>query len=488
MKKGLCLLMVCLFMMTTVFVSCDQGEVQDETTGSATTQSDVSDVTESQTTEPGTTEPGTTVPDTSEPGTTEPETTEPGTTLPETTAPDTIEPGTSDPGTDTPTPVYSEGLKFESNGDGTCVLTGKGTCTDVNIVIPPISPDGDRVTSIGEGAFGATGLMSIEIPDSVTSIGDYAFSDCHRLTSIMIPHSVTNIGEAALGACFNLTSIIVDPENNEFYSKDNCIIKTLSNMLILGCQTSIIPDCVTSIGKYAFGACINLRSIKIPDSVRNIDDYAFWYCTGLTSIEMPKNLISIGDYAFEDCINLTSFTMCDGVTSIGEGAFGATGLMSIEIPDSVTIIGKSAFYGCEDLTSITIPDSVTSIGERAFVYCTGMTSITVAEGNPTYYSENNCIIEKESNALVAGCKNSVIVIPEGVKSVGEYAFEGCTGLTSIMIPDSVTSIGKCAFWAAGLTDVYYTGTEQEWAAISIKDGNEDLLYGTTIHYNYVPEE
>ena len=307
----------------------------------------------------------------------------------------------------------------------------------------------DSVTRIGDSAFyGCTGLTSVTIPDSVTSIGDYAFCNCTGLTSVTIPDSVTNIGGSAFTGCTGLTSIT-------------------------------IPDSVTSIVDYAFYGCTGLTSVTIPDSVTWIGDHAFWGCTGLTSITIPDSVTSIGGNAFSDCTGLSSITIPDSVMSIGNWAFnGCTGLSSItvssgnkkydsrnncngivetatntlisgckntDIPDSVTSIGGSAFAGCTGLTSITIPDSVTSIGSYAFCDCTGLASITVSGGNKKYDSRNNCngIIETATNTLISGCKNTDI--PDSVTSIGEGAFRGCTGLTSITIPDSVTDIGVSAF-------------------------------------------
>ena len=264
-----------------------------------------------------------------------------------------------------------------------------------------------RVTSIGDFAFtGCTDLILLTIPESVTSIGESAFEDCTGLTSIIIPGSVMSIGEGALWSCTSLSSITVDENNLVYHSINDCLIETATGTLIFGCQSSVIPDSVTSIGDSAFTLCSGLTSITIPNSVTNIGAFAFDCCTGLTSIIIP-----------------------DSVTSIGEGAFAGSGLTNITIPDSIMSISDWAFYECKDLTSITIPDSVTSIGSRAFY--------------------------------------------------------GCTGLTSVTIPDSVTSIGSSAFYnCTGLTDVYYAGTEEEWAAIVIEDSN-DCLTEATIHYGEV---
>ena len=254
---------------------------------------------------------------------------------------------------------YSEGLEFTSNDDGTCYVMGISGFTDTNIEIPFTSPDGDRVTSIGEGAFyHCTGLTSIVIPDSVTSIGLGAFVGCTGLTSIVIPDSVTSIGEGAFVGCTGLTSITVDEDNTSYQSIDGNLYSKDGKTLI----------------QYAIGK--KNTSFTIPDSVTSIGDWAFSGCTGLTSIVIGDSVTSIGRGAFDGCTGLTSIVIPDSVTSIGRGAFdGCTGLTSIVIPDRVTSIGEYAFDDCTGLTSIEIPDSVTSIGEFAFLGCTGLTDV-----------------------------------------------------------------------------------------------------------------
>ena len=222
----------------------------------------------------------------------------------------------------------------------------------------------DSVTSIGEYAFSyCTSLTSITIPDSVTSIGRSAFSSCTSLTR----DSVTSIGEYAFSSCTSLTSIT-------------------------------IPDSVTSIGRSAFSSCTSLTSITIPDSVTSIGEYAFNYCTSLTNITIPDSVTSIGGAAFYHCESLTSITIPDSVTSIGGSAFcGCRSLTSITIPDSVTSIGYGTFYNCYSLTSITIPDSVTSIGNDVFYRCTSLTDV--------YYSGN----EEDWNSIFIGSKNTYLI-------------------------------------------------------------------------------
>ena len=190
-----------------------------------------------------------------------------------------------------------------------------------------------------------------------------------------------------------------------------------------------------------FGTYTYSGSVTIPEQV-TYDDITY-------------NVTSIGFSAFSYSNNLTSVTIPNSVTSIGNDAFsGCTGLTSINIPNSVISIGDFAFTDCTGLTTLTIPGSVTSIGSAAFIFCSSLASICVENGNPNYDSRDNCnaIIETATEAMIAGCKNTVI--PNSVTSIGYSAFYGCTGLTSVDIPNSVTSIGDYAFGGCtGLTSV-----------------------------------
>ena len=159
---------------------------------------------------------------------------------------------------------------------------------------------------------------SINIPESitckgssysVTSIGNYAFSDCTGLTSVTIPNSVKSIGNYAFLYCTGLTSIVVDKGNVNYDSRDNCnaIIETATNTLITGCNSTIIPNSVTSIGSFAFYGS-GLTSVTIPNSVTSIGEDAFGYCSGLTSVTIGNLVTSIGEYAFYNCSGLKVLT------------------------------------------------------------------------------------------------------------------------------------------------------------------------------------
>ena len=313
----------------------------------------------------------------------------------------------------------------------------------------------NSVTSIGGEAFKeCSGLTNITIPNSVTNIGYGAFSQCRELTNITIPNSVTKIGLDAFSNCTGLMSMVVEEGNNTYDSRENCnaIIHTKNNELIFGCQSTVIPNSVTSIGTSAFWGCTGLTNITIPESVTSIEEFAFCGCSSLTSIVIDKSVTFIGIKAFVDCwnlktvINLSEMAISKGSESNGKVAYYATEVINadgqvgnffftttqgthsliyylknkddkeIVLPDNYKgenyEIGNDVFSGYTGLTNITIPNSVTEIGLDAFKGCSSLTSIS---------------------------------IPNSVTSIGYRAFSGCSGLTSIIIGNSVTSIGNYAF-------------------------------------------
>ena len=334
--------------------------------------------------------------------------------------------------------------------DDNVMTIGRGAFKDCNSLTKIVIPD--SVTTIGEEAFcGCKSLTNIKvsinnanykdidgnlytkdgktlvqyaigktatsftIPDSVTTIGDYAFSDCYNLTNVTIDDNATTIGWGAFEGCVSLTSVV-------------------------------IGDSVTTIGYSAFRGC-GLTEIVIPDSVTTIRDYAFSSCRSLTNIIVSTNNTryeSIGGnlYTKDGKIlvqyaigkTATSFTIPDSVTEIGYDAFAyCTSLTSVAIGDGVTTIGDWAFSGCDDLTSVVMGDGVTTIGDWAFVNCNSLKRI---------------------------------VIPNSVITIGWSAFEGCDSLTSVIIGDSVTTIESCAFKdCSSLTSIKFNGTVREWNKI-----------------------
>ena len=268
--------------------------------------------------------------------------------------------------------VYCDRLsEFKGN-----FASDNGRCLIVSGILAAFAPAGIKeytiptsVTKIGVGVFyGCDNLKNITIPKSVTNILPYAFDgytgslvvNCNipaaesglegafyggDFTSVTIGNSVTTIGDYAFSYCRSLTSVT-------------------------------IGDSVTTIGNDAFYDCSSLTSVTIGDSVTTIGESAFWECSSLTSVTIPDSVTTIGDDAFRNCSSLTSVTIGDSVTTIGEWAFaGCSSLTSVTIPDRVTTIGEDAFYLCSSLTSVTIGDSVTTIGGGAFYNCSSLTSV-----------------------------------------------------------------------------------------------------------------
>ena len=393
---------------------------------------------------------------------------------------------------------------------GNTVYDSRGNCNAIietasntlisgckNTVVP------NTVTTIGSYAFnGCTSLTSITIPSSVTSIGSYAFDRCTSLTSITIPSSVTTIGGAAFAYCSALANIVVEAGNTVYDSRDNCnaIIEMATNTLITGCQSTIIPSTVTSIGESAFYGHTGLTSIAIPNSVTTIDQYAFSH-TGLTEVNLPNTVTAIGDGAFSYCSSVTSAILPSGLTSINNHTFSyCTSLQSITIPSSVTSIGNNAFYNCSGLTSITVEATTPpTLGTNAFrnvptsipvyVPCGTKAAYQAAAGWSAFTNfvdpceaivfadpavKALCVANWDTNgdgelsypeaAAVTSLgsvfyEESITTFNElqyftGLEYIDDEAFANCTQLTSVIIPSSVTFIAYESFWnCSSLTSV-----------------------------------
>ena len=257
--------------------------------------------------------------------------------------------------------VYSSRNGLLLSKDGRTLVRG----VNGDVEIP------SSVTEIGDSAFdGCPLLESVTIPDGVLDIGAHAFCCCDGLENILIPQSVTNIGTRAFVSCYNLRSFAVDPANRFYSARDGFLLNKDGTVLVQGVNVveARIPDGVTTIGEAAFEDCFRLECVEIPDSVTAIGDWAFSVCESLAGVVIPVGVMVIGDSAFSWC-GLTCVTVPGNVKAIGERAFyGCWKLEGLEIARGVESIGREAF-GDSRLTTVTIPDSVTDVGERAFVDC-----------------------------------------------------------------------------------------------------------------------
>ena len=376
---------------------------------------------------------------------------------------------------------------------------------------------GDNVHITDRTFYGCTNLKKVNLGKEV-GVGSYAFSDCVNLETIS--GSVYGyIGDGAFLNCPNLRKIscsCVSFVGDEAFK--NTPISGVAGSEYIGSEafidtniySAILTDTVV-LGTRAFKGSL-VEEIYIGEKLEYIPAEAFTYCP-IRNLDIPDNIKRIDRSAFSGCTLLENINLGNGVTEIGDYVFeSCRGLTSVTIPDSVTTIGDNAFRECTGLTNVTIPDSVEFLGSGVFSRCTSLTSITVDKNNENYSSRDGVLFNKDQTTLIqypAGNQRDTYIIPDSVKSIGEYAFSGCTGLTSITIPDSVTSIGIDAFdgctgltsitipdsvtniggaafyGCKGLTDVYYSGTEAEWKKISI-DVLNDELKNATIHYNANP--
>lgn len=404
----------------------------------------------------------------------------------------------------------SEGLEYTLNDDGKSYsVTGIGTCTDTDLVIP-LKFNELPVTKIGYEAFSnCSQIKSIIIPYGIISIEGFAFYNCTSLSKVIIPNSVTTIWEAAFENCTSLDSITIPNSVTAIYDQAFYNCESL---------TSIdIPEGVTKIFGNTFAYCKSLEKVTIPQSVRSIDMRAFGDCSALKTINIPNSVLNISSDVFEGCASLqynkydnayylgnesnpyhalikainTDITSCtinnNTKVVLGSAFANCTSMKNINIGNSVTTINNKTFYNCTSLDNVVIPENITYIGMWSFRDCTSLKSISIPDTvtyiekeafsgckslvynkyNNLYYlgNENNpylvltgtpddslttCKIHENTKLILSGALARFyylesVTVGEKVTRIGSGAFGWCTALKSITIPDSVTIIDSSAF-------------------------------------------
>ena len=342
---------------------------------------------------------------------------------------------------------------------GTIIYSYKGTMPQ-NYVLNPTS-----VTSIAGSAFSSQpNLTSIALPNTLKTIGVYAFYGCGGFSSITIPSSVENIGDRVFENCGGLITVNYNAINASVFD----YYSSYTSGVFRGCDnlTNVyFGNEVVKIPEYAFCCCTTLTgTLSYPESLNTLGVFAFFGCTGLTSISLPNNVLLIGDYAFGYCDNLQTihynavncetasfpFTGCNNVSTIIIGSnvqnipphlfYGLTSISgTLIIPDSVTTIGDSAFNGCTGITSVIIGSGVNYIGNGAFSSMTGLTTIT--------YNAINCA---SSYILFSGSNIQNFNIGSNVQTLPDNFLYNCINLTSVTFPNSLQKIGSMCFYNCGL--------------------------------------
>ena len=328
------------------------------------------------------------------------------------------------------------------------------------------------------------GLASAVIPETVVSIGDYAFAYRKNLSEIAIPSSVTAIGSYAFANCENLKTIEVSQSVKSIQSCvfKNCVSLTKATWrTLVSVPDSVFENCsaltdvklssVAKIGERAFSGCIGLKEIILPQSLTEIGEYAF-NKTALASITLPQSIDKVGNGWFSDCKYLETVNFDGKIKEIGESAFsGCISLKNIEIPSSVVNIGDSAFSSCISLKNIEIPSSVVSIGNSAFNSCTSLKNIEIPSS-----------VVSIGNAAFSGCSAlSEVLFNEGLKAIGEEAFRACKSLSNVQWPLSLEEIGRCAFAGTSFPEIYVPRSIKQGLDIFARSrGTRSMLNSTTL--------
>ena len=329
-----------------------------------------------------------------------------------------------------------DNITWKLDGDGALFITGTGAMYNYKNSWGERAPWYEDYTDY---------ITSVVISDGITSVGDWAFYTCRKLSSVSLPDSLKSIGVRAFAETASLTSIEL-PSNLETIGDLAFCVSMIRSITI--------PDSVTTIGDEAFLSAYRMTSVNLGNGVETLGNGVF-SSTAIESIVIPSSVKTIGDEAFDGCSSLTTVTISSGLESIGESAFlYCTKLKNINIPDGVTTIKDGAFYGCYALESITIPGSVQNMGNNVFRACNALTDVTFGEGVTS--------IPKGTFFDCYNLKN--VTLPDTLTSIGEDAFRNDSSsynpslLESIVLPNGLTTIEFGAFYGQSLRSITIPGS------------------------------
>ena len=382
----------------------------------------------------------------------------------------------------------------------------------------------EGIKTIGGGAFYSASITYLLLPDSLVELdfitGAGVFENCKLLETVIIGNGLTAIPRNTFSDCDSLEHItfgksVVDIEEYAFYDCDSLV-------------DLVIGDSVVTIEDFAFKNCDKLKNITFGKSVTTIDDEAFMYCISIESLYIPGNVQHIGNGAFFGCTGLSSLTLCEGVKTIEGGAFYESSITSVTLPDSLveidsifsalpddgifencrllktvvigdglTVITNDTFRGCTALTSVEFGSNVQKIGQHAFAECSSLSAISLPSSMITIDDnafmdctrlssiDLGCGTQRINEEAFSGCTAlRAIVIPENVQVIENEAFAGCVLLHEIIIEKGLLhTVGNYVFDECRTARIYYTGTESDWANISIGEKNDYPLNDTPFFYS-----
>ena len=320
-------------------------------------------------------------------------------------------------------------FEYEIKEDGTIAITDYYG-TEGNVTIPE-TVNGYTVTEIGDYAFyeyfDPKILETIELPDTVVSIGEEAFSYCENLKTIVWPDSLQSIGRYAFEDCISLEKVTLPDTVAHIGDETFAYCSSLKEINI--------PKSMTTVPYWMFYDCSSLTKVTIPETVTSIDSYAFAYCTSLVKIDLPQTLTYMDSGVFAGCSNLTDLNIPDSVTYMGSSIFsGCDKLTTIELPDSLETLSNSMFYNSA-IEEMTIPDKFTTLSKNLFSDCDNLKTVHLPD-----------TLKEISGYAFSYCDNlESIEIPEGVTELGSFVFAACTGLKSVKLPETLTKIEGDAF-------------------------------------------